>query len=155
MSLLSQKNQSFRTVDLLIVVSLVATVGVIIAVVFSQTLRDNRAERAQAVAESLALQLKDLNLRSQGSVLGKRGPASAESSNVELMSGKISRDPWGQPFNYSIRQSNQGEHNEGGPKARVFVWSAGPNGEPEADLDRLVARGDDIVHIEDFSIGGP
>jgi type II secretory pathway pseudopilin PulG len=149
MSLLSQKNQSFRTVDLLIVVSLVATIGAIVAIVLTQTFRDHRTERAQAVAESLAIQLKELNLRSQVGFSGKRTPASVEGSRIELMSGTIGRDPWGQPFSYSIRQSS-----ENSEKARVFVWSAGPNGQPEADSELLVARGDDIVHIEDFSFGG-
>ena len=146
----SQRNQTFRTTDLFVLIVLVGGVASIFGAILAETFHDNRPVKALADAESWARQIQTRQIH-QG---GGRVPASvSETAPVFSEEGNTGRDPWGHPFHYLVRATNVQGH------WRVYVWSDGSNGKSETDPREFTqlaqaafkAGGDDIVHVEEFT----
>ena len=138
-AIFGQKNQSFSTMDLLLLVGLVGGIGSVFGVVLAQAFQDTRPARARMTAENLARQIEARHLTNEKQSHNSRSPASVnEKGGVippSLTDGRLGRDPWGNAFHYAVRNS------------KVFVWSDGPNGKVESKLaDHLVLGGDDVGH---------
>ena len=147
----SQRNQTFRTIDLFVLIVLVGGVASIFGAILAETFHDNRPVKALADAESWARQIQIRQMHQGGS---QRSPASAgETAPVFSEEGDTGRDPWGHPFHYLVRATNVQGH------WRVYVWSDGANGKSESDPKEFTqlaqasfkGGGDDIVHVEEFS----
>ena len=145
-----EKNQTFRTVDLLGLIAMVGVVGTIFGAVLAQTFQDDRPIRARILAEAMARQIQQSQENAPVHVEGDRSPAS-ESPAV----GTIGHDPWGRPFHYFVQKPESGSNS-----TRIFVWSDGPNGLSDTEPPALEAKmlgsvfqpqGDDIVHVDEFS----
>lgn len=162
MSNFHKKNRSFGTLDLIGLIALVGTVCSIVGIILAQAMKDDRPQRARAMAEALAKQISAeqnkafqfaqvVDSAQKGTAGGSssgRGPASVEPAVPALTSGSLGRDPWGQPFHYSVRKL---ESNNGRQVARVFVWSDGPDGKSQTDLANLKVGGDDLGYLEEFN----
>jgi type II secretory pathway pseudopilin PulG len=138
-AIFGQKNQSFSTMDLLLLVGLVGGIGSVFGIVLAQSLQDTRTSRARMTAENLARQIEDRQLANEKQSHNSRSPASVnEKGGVvppSLTDGRMGRDPWGRAFHYAVRDS------------KVFVWSDGPNGKIESKLaETLILGGDDVGH---------
>jgi hypothetical protein len=146
----SQRNQTFRTTDLFVLIVLVGGVASIFGAILAETFHDNRPVKALADAESWARQIQTRQMHQSGG----RGPASvSETAPVFSEEGNTGRDPWGRPFHYLVRATNVQGH------WRVYVWSDGSNGKSETDPHEFTqlaqatfkAGGDDIAHVEEFT----
>lgn len=85
-------------------------------------------ERALRRAEGLAYQI--LESRNPST----RGPATAverELNHFSLDEGQIGLDPWGQPFQFKLLKFKEFK------KAKIVVWSLGPNGLAETPHENL------------------
>ena len=138
-AIFGQKNQSFSTMDLFVLVGLVGGIGSVFGVVLAQAFQDTRPARAQVTAENLARQIEARQVLNEKQSHNSRTPASVnEKGGVvppSLTDGRLGRDPWGNAFHYAVRNS------------KVFVWSDGPNGRVESKLaESLILGGDDVGH---------
>jgi hypothetical protein len=154
--MVGQRNQHFRTLDLVILVALCGMVSSIAGALLAQSFQDTRDSRALAGAEAWALQIKAQHmtaLSSSGmtSSGGGRAPASVGSPPPFLTDGKIGRDPWGHPYHYVVRQGVAQN------KDAIFVWSDGPDGVSQTkgeELSELALKslhpfhGDDLGHVQ-------
>lgn len=148
MSIFDEKNQSFRTLDLLALVGLVGTVGTIFGAIIAQSFHDSRPTRAQITAEAVARQIQTRHKQGSSLPSGSRSPASTNS--VAFVEGKMGKDPWGRPFRYRVSRSDGATNG----KARVYVWSDGPNGKSDFDEGNQRFAGDDVGHVEEFALEG-
>ncbi len=175
MSTIHQQNQSlgrsFKTIDLLWVFLLVGVVGTISGAILAEALQDESPRHARQSAEVIAGQIRLMRLAenqanpsqsvSSHADLGGRSPASVAtpSSDTEIAtSGVMGHDPWGRPFRYLVVRMGQ---SGAGLRARIIVWSDGPNGRTESDPETIVERGvsgqsvfhgDDIGYVEEYSL---
>lgn len=142
-----QKNQHFGTLDLIMLVVLCGTVSSVVGASVAGLLHDDRPSRARASAESLAYQIHqqhDSALPAPSA--GGRAPASVEDV-PPLTDGQIGKDPWGQPFNYTVLG------NPTAPNSTVVVWSSGPNGKLESKIDEIGRSGSGTTHFRGDDIG--
>ena len=156
----------YRSVELISFLTLCSTVIFIFAAVLFKNSEDPNLKKALRAAESLSGQLAQAGLRSReiAAQLKSRTPASAVKLNNPVVSsamgkrdglfgsfGSISRDPWGNAFQYRFVQHQSGDF-------YLFVWSLGPNGKKEStgkyvasivksENENMTFLGDDIgVH---------
>lgn len=135
MEQIRQRNQSFGTLDLIILVVLCGTVSSVVGASIAGFWQDTRPGRARAAAENYALQLRQqhenaIQLNGTSGVSEGRSPASIDSSNSvpPLTDGQIGRDPWGRAYQYTVISGM------GGSTEAVLVWSGGPNGTFDTDI---------------------
>ena len=151
----SQKNQTFSTMDLLLLVGLVGGVGSVVGVVLAQALQDDRPIRAQSAAENLALQIEAHQLATEKGPQEGRGPASVrEKAPLLLTDGQMGKDPWGRPFHYAVRKHLDQDGKPTGTST-VYVWSDGANGKSETNVPetfekRFAIDGDDVGRTREF-----
>ena len=144
------KKQGFTTFDTVMVLALGFTALGISASIMSESLRDDRMDRARFGAETLAHQIA-----SGGLALGEpdaknesptqRGPAPVSQSEpgLGLYDGTLGKDPWGQPYHYKLIRGSDGR------AARIFVWSDGADQKANTRLeDNDIALSGPIEKVE-------
>jgi hypothetical protein len=160
------KKQELKTIDITVVLILMAFSMSLSWKLVSAGEGHPDMRKAQNDTKNLSLQLMSGGLGSlqEEEVEPSRGPASvsadlAYKKSLELFgkSGKLSLDPWGHPYRYTfIENSNDVGQNE----TLVLVWSDGPNGKSETEMESLghlklnessnlakILNGDDIGYI--------
>ncbi len=154
-----ERKQGFTTFDTLMVLALGITALGISSSIISDSLRDDRPERAQFGAEALAHQiasggLAEMKNDAEVESSTNRGPASVSSGALNLYEGLLGKDPWGQPFHYKLVRANDGR------ASRIVVWSDGAdkksdNALSDSDIalnlssDDIRFQGDDVGFVYD------
>lgn len=147
MEQIRQRNQSFGTLDLIILVVLCGTVSSVVGASIAGFWQDTRPDRARAAAENYALQLRQQHENAiqfnsgAGQSAGGRSPASVNAANAvpPLTDGQIGRDPWGRAYQYTVISGGEGS------TEAVLVWSGGPNGAFDTDIGSV-----DETKLADF-----
>jgi hypothetical protein len=151
----TELNQELKTVDIISMFALIAVILAIVTVVLARNVENKDVDRAKYHSARLTQQILASGLSVVPSTEPKRGLASqATATNMDFLGyeGKISKDPWGHPYNYRVFQKES-------KLVGVAVWSSGPNGtsetvesdlrfheESSAVFGRF--RGDDVGSIE-------
>ena len=127
-----KENQQFKTIDLVTVVALLVSALGLTGWIMSKNFIQPDVAKAKLDAQILASQLISGGLHSLSKTSPKnrleaeRALASASKKiDVLGLQGKISHDPWGEPFHYRFVSSGKNA------KTYVVVWSSGPNKRPE------------------------
>jgi len=158
-----QEKQEFTAKDVLgVFTSLVVllAVGLVMARHASDDYKVLGAERAmvklsrQLISHGKSIdRVKDTELASASRGLASVDPGPGKSPLESLgFEGKISQDPWGQPYHYKVFQ-------KGSELYGVAIWSNGPNTileVSESDIlqaesgrvVRILKSGDDLSHFE-------
>jgi hypothetical protein len=158
-----KKKQGFTTFDTVMVLALGLTALGISTSIITDSLRDDRSERAKYGAEALAHQiasggLAEIKNNAKPESSTNRGPASveisAEASLLDLYEGELGKDPWGQPYHYKLVRSTAGR------ALRIVVWSDGADKKADNALsdndialnirpERVHFNGDDVGFVYD------
>jgi len=130
--------QSFKSSDLVGLLLLSVLCVLIVGGIVSQALESQKKIEAYKGAEKISLQLmagelSELDLQS-ASDDAKRSPASGK-TNLGL-------DPWGFAYQYKIIQSRQSSF--------LVVWSLGPNGSTDSQLDSFTIDDKGLLRAADF-----
>lgn len=123
-----KRKPQLRTTDLLGLIALVALNGFIVSAMTAQVFQsDDKLGRARGMVESLAQQIRVEQFSPEPSPSNMRTPAEQDRTVTKLSgSGRIGRDPWGNPFHYNIQKTQAlGKK----AKAWIYVWSDGPSHE--------------------------
>lgn len=127
----TEKNQTFTSLDVVTVLSLVIAVLSVAGAVMASVAIDSSAVQAKLGAEKLANQILLGGFESYKSPGDQRKPASNMTTEQRLKllgnSGTLSRDPWGMPYQYRIGTDARG-------RKVAVVWSAGENRKLDTDL---------------------
>ena len=152
----SNKNQEFKTYDLLLVLSLVAAVSLVIASILGGRLEDPNVKRVQRDTEALIGQLLGWGPPAETLDDGLGEPKEEQrelaSSGSDFPLGKegiVGIDPWGQAYRFQVVEIDRPR------SAYLLVWSNGPNARNDSGdnfgWDRLhdqrqgvLFRGDDL-----------
>lgn len=134
------KIQQFKTIDISSLLILMLFTFALIWKLVQNKGDDPEIKRAIASAESLSLQLVAGGLGSlrPEDLSRDRQPAANQSQelkrSIEVFgkTGKLSLDPWGQPYRYSFVADSLDVS-----KTYVWVWSEGPNRQNETNYEEL------------------
>lgn len=126
----NKQNQTFTSLDVVMVLSLVIAVLSCGGAVLASVALDSATVQAKLQAEKLANQILLGGLDTYKSEAGKRLPSAiSPRERMELLgnSGTLSRDPWGRPYFYQISTDRRG-------RKVAVVWSGGPNLKVDTEL---------------------
>lgn len=158
------ENQSFKTMDVLYVFSVMVAVGALVFSLFTQSQAQKPEDQVRRIAENISSQLIALNPSRQQETnttnLGtSRNPASVGGRSAHKLGpeGLIGEDPWGRPFRYKFVESATAGW------SHLIVWSGGPDarlempiadwGPESPELKRIkssqyISVGDDVALIQ-------
>lgn len=123
----SKLNQPLKTVDLLSLLALSASVVILSGLILTRGLKDEDRSMGMSEAQNLAFQLVHGGFSAPAN--SGRQPASEKGGSVAPKDelgifqghGQIGKDPWGRSFQYSVIRGDEGRVDY------VVVWSLGPN----------------------------